>query len=319
MNNQPIHICYTIDTKYVKLCCMSIHDVCLHKADTTSVVFHILLDRVDDYQLFFAFNNIAGVDVRVYPMDATKLVGDISIDSPVKSHAIALRLFIPFIQNFDGISRLLYLDSDVMARRDLTNLYNFDLYGYPIGWVKDQIGIEVDLPTSRPIKQYTHKDFFANAGIILMDLDKLRASPVPNNWINMYKQVCSNDQIVLNHFHHDNSWYLPPTCNLFYQHFLMRIKNINDLTRWNKYHNTGYESIEEIINQSYLWHFADEKPWILRNPTVGSLFARWEERCDDFFRTGNLTPWTNQDKQTFLINNVNNWYTQGEINEHVFE
>ena len=62
--------------------------------------------------------------------------------------------------------RLIYLDADILVRKDLRDLWNTDLQGHPIAAVQD-----VDIPMGYP--GFPPGKYF-NSGVLLMDLVKIR-------------------------------------------------------------------------------------------------------------------------------------------------
>ena len=84
------------------------------------------------------------------------------------------RIMLPDLMPKD-IHRVLYLDSDMLATGDISEMYNTDLGKYTVGMVKNTSQDET--------KIYKFKDGYFNSGLILMDLDKCRKENSPKKMV----------------------------------------------------------------------------------------------------------------------------------------
>lgn len=96
------------------------------------------------------------------------------------------------------VQRILYLDADIIVRKSLKPLWDVDLHGNPIGAVTD-----IGFPMGHDA---THKIPYFNAGVLLMDLAKIRRD------LSKLKEIAEKtletrfpDQDILN-AHFENCW-----------------------------------------------------------------------------------------------------------------
>ena len=112
-----------------------------------------------------------------------------------------------------------------------------------------------------------------NAGLIIMDLPKLRKLNFTGLCMRMVQTHPYNDQAIINQLFHDTVYPLLPTAQFPIHNLVQHIKNMDDIEKWNQFHGTNYTSIEEIIRQSYFYHFHEDKSWQMKIPIIKAF---WE-------------------------------------------
>lgn len=116
---------------------------------------------------------------------------DISLDT-------YLRFFAPeLIKEYD---KIIYLDSDVIVNGDLSGLYNIDLGDNYVGGVEERCLYETDYICSH--LKFSKNDVYINAGVLLMNLRKMRKDKFLDEVINQSKSILDfvtySDQDILN-------------------------------------------------------------------------------------------------------------------------
>ena len=138
------------------------------------------------------------------------------------------------------LGKVLYLDCDTLITNDISELWNLDISEFTIYGIKDCIG-----------KAYKEniglngKDVYINAGVLLLNLDKLRAVNITrciDGFLKKYKNVINySDQDVLNGVFSGQIGTLNPRYNcmtLLYAHEYEEIKILR--------HPTNYYEKKEI-------------------------------------------------------------------------
>lgn len=174
--------------------------------------------------------NISVKDAKFDPA----LINDVKISVNYLSKLAYARILIPDLIPED---RVLYLDADTIVVRNLDDLFNTDLKGYPVGVIKDYFG-----------------DFF-NSGVMLMDNTKLRSTNFVKDLLEQGKQGPSdNDQTVLNKAFKDNYLNLPGTYNVQFGGDLV--------TFWEHDKYAYYEDeLEKSKPYSIIHYTTGDKPW----------------------------------------------------------
>lgn len=185
------------------------------------------------------------------------------------------RFFIPEILN--SFHKVLYLDADIVVRRDIADLYAIDIqdnmigaaldYAVHINWYAGKQGVERYKYAYDYLKNVAHYEDilgYFQAGVLILNLDSCRKNNLLKKGVaffNYIEKPLNQDQDILN--------------------FIAKEK-------------------VKIINQK--WNFQ----WHLRNGEYGSLkylpyetFANLQEVFDDFYiihYCSNTRPWTSPDE-----------------------
>ena len=125
------------------------------------------------------------------------------------------RLLIP--DAFFFIDKALYLDCDIVVLDDLSNLYKYDIGNNLLGAVPDasvQIIPEFETYVNKALK--IEKEKYFNAGVLIMNLKKMRQTHLLRRILEISKNVVFNiaqDQDLLNVICKDSITYLPQEWN----------------------------------------------------------------------------------------------------------
>ncbi len=115
------------------------------------------------------------------------------------------------------VSRILYLDCDLLVNIDIVDLFEIDLGRHVLGAVSRQtIAQSNDRAFFELLGINTSGDYF-NGGVLLIDLDKWRSDDVLSKCLNFAEQapeISSADQTILNYVFLNNYKKLPGYFNL---------------------------------------------------------------------------------------------------------
>lgn len=170
------------------------------------------------------------------------------------------------------VKKVIYLDADTVVLDDIKKLWDHDLEGYPIGACPDEGGL---MQSRRLGLSVSHRYF--NAGIVVLDVEKLRAIDLVTQTQNIYRRygpyITLQDQDILNILFCDKTSKLPLRWNVG-QRMLLG----NDLEP----SYTHQEAVEAASSPAII-HFTDSvKPWNIKSYNPYAEFY-W------YFR--NSTPW----------------------------
>lgn len=184
MADQPIHIALTFDDNFWAPAYATMRSVCLFTQSRERLVFHLLhrtlseKHRADLLSIATEFP----VELRWYDLDQSPLFSDLAQRMPENkrlSNIVYARLVIDRFVGPD-VSRILYLDCDILVRDDIATLFNWDLEGRPIGAVRDTIGAWLvagrDVRGNRDIFDVASAYF--NAGIVLIEIEGWRQADI---------------------------------------------------------------------------------------------------------------------------------------------
>ena len=176
------------------------------------------------------------------------------------------RLIIPEIM--PDYHKILYLDCDMVADRDVAELYDLDLNGCMIGAVKDidvagQINLrqnDWDRYAVEELKLSSGFDYF-QAGVLILDLDQLRKTATSEELIALASSRSwrCHDQDVLNIVCKGRVYYIPQKWNTlmdWQEPGRSRMQILKMAPRG------LYEEYATARKEPYMIHFAGyQKPW----------------------------------------------------------
>ena len=154
--------------------------------------------------------------------------------------------------------KILYLDGDIVVKKDLADLYNTDIQGYYLAAIPDSGSLYVKRDSI-----YSPDEYF-NCGILLLNLDALRKDHMGEKLFQQkleLKDPRLMDQNVFNLVMRGHVKFLPIKYNFLYVN-LARAAHLWTFEELNRKYNTSYSSLEEIAEEAYIIHYASkEKPW----------------------------------------------------------
>lgn len=285
-----LHICLTTDSQWLRFAQRAVYDIIIRKAAETEIKFYILADGIDAADLANAFRpfvDIPGIEAVTRNMDATAVFGKLSPAWPWLGPFKHLKFLIPELEEFAGVDRVLYMDVDILARRDLADVYAADLGRYAVGAVRDYLNLR--FPDCRAAFNEGNK---IENGLLIMDLPKLRQRHFTDYCIYAAKEnkdggdlpVLESVALPLVKFL-DASFMIP-------YHLISSDPVFRDIGRWNTLNNADYASIDDLIGQSYMWHYSGNKTvFYAQIPHVKTSFDLSEERLALFLSTGEVMTW----------------------------
>lgn len=184
------------------------------------------------------------------------------------------RLFLPNIISDE--ERAIYMDIDMIVNKPLEEVYEADLENFSIGAIPD--GVKDQKLSKRRLKFSEEKIYF-NAGLMLMDLKKLRK----NGMMNTVIEYCANPDMELKLNEQDG-------LNIIFENDFKELPQI-----WNCTHGV-LEEKKYSLNEIGIIHYTGEiKPWDCRDH---SPFK------NEYWKYLNMTPWKGYKEENFSFKNI---------------
>ena len=160
--------------------------------------------------------------------------------------------------------KVIYLDGDVIVRRDLSDLYSQNIDSFYACAVKDSGALYLKTPIMEEVEGYF------NSGVMLLNLEELRKDDITQKLVKAKresKDTSLMDQNIFNIVFNRKVKFLPIKYNVLISN-LKRNENKWSIEDLNAAFNTSYDSLEEVLNDSYILHYSSrKKPWVyLNNP-----------------------------------------------------
>lgn len=186
-----------------------------------------------------------------------------------------------FIQDiFSGYEKVLYLDSDMIVNRDISELYSTNLGEYAVAAVRDADTAGLYNGFERGKKEYMDNvlkikepyDYF-QAGTILFNLEKMKAIATSRELIEFTKSGKWQllDQDVLNYYCQGQVLFLDPSWNVMVDWRHIRKDKIIARAPAELYF--GY--LESRNHPSIIHYAGPDKPWEMPDMDFADLFWRY--------------------------------------------
>ncbi len=212
------------------------------------------------------------VTVHWIPIDDLEARLNRTASSVLGAHLISYAYFFGPSSVPDDCRRLIYLDADLLVRRDLHELWTVDLATFPIAAIQDAGCPWIGTPTSGLPDYHLHEidaaSRYFNAGVLVIDVDEWRRADSHTRLLSYLKTATKTiygDQDAMNAVFHDRWCPLHPTWNF------LASRNFTDHLPV----LLGSTAANEVAADPSIVHFAGRlKPWsTLGNPEGNLRFA----------------------------------------------
>ena len=239
--------------------------LCNKKPDTYYDIYIIAADLSDDDTEKFLELRGSGAGIHVIKASLERFKGMRESISGYITFAVYLKFDLPDL--IPDQDKVLYLDSDIIIQKDLSEFFETNIKDDYAGVVKDIALIDNELNI---------KNYF-NAGVMLLNLKLMRkngASGALHNIAASSGRLKFMDQDCFNLFFNNKVKLFPAIYNCFYNLFLEQ-KEKYTIESINKCFETDYSSLDNLKRESYIIHLVgSDKPWVYYN----SIFAgEWDE------------------------------------------
>lgn len=265
---QEYNICYSLDSNYAEQLAVSIASI-LKNADIDDNINIYILDgglNKDDKNKIELLKNIKPFNIEYLSVNEKEFK-----DCPLlakqgeqhKDYHVTLPTYFRFkiAELLPKLSRVLYLDCDVIIRTSLKKLFETSLNNCSVAMV-------LDAESPKESKRLNLKKYY-NAGVMLINLDYWRKNNVEQQLFNCAKD---NQDIIL--------WQDQDIVNISLNQSIKELDNV-----WN-YQYFQYENIisEELANISILHLAGRFKPWLM--PFESNIY-------DEYYYYLLFTSWKN--------------------------
>jgi lipopolysaccharide biosynthesis glycosyltransferase/sulfatase maturation enzyme AslB (radical SAM superfamily) len=172
---KDIHIAYSLDDRFAEMTCVSMASVLTNTV--RPCVFHIIESRLSKGHIE-KFNMLK----ERYPHGNWKYY-HIEIDddtyvttefTKVTKETYAKAMLPDLLSEYE---RVIWLDGDTVIEEDITALWEIDLDEYFVGMIPDVSGERIG--DKKAVLEMVHEDKYYNTGVIVMNLNALRAMDLP--------------------------------------------------------------------------------------------------------------------------------------------
>lgn len=246
------HVSYAINEGYVDYCRVSMLSLMENNPDM-EVCFHILTDNLSE-KAVCRLHDLATshkCSVRIYEIPDQKVN---HLDLNGWSKIAWYRLFLPELVD-SNVSRLLYLDTDIIIAGSLDELFDTDLEDNSLAGCRDIMSY---YPALYNRIGYDMKYGYICSGVLLMNLDYFRNHDLGNEILKFStehsERINFPDQDAINCVCHKTMKLLPLKYGILAPFFTDQEFMLNHK-----------DEVTEMINDPRIIHYAGCAPWIKEN------------------------------------------------------
>ena len=172
-----ISLCFICDENYVMPTVVAITSVIANKNCTDQYDIYVVTNSLSDESkaIFRELETEHNRIIIIQTADPEKYDGFVMKQFPVTTTAL-FKFELPDLLPTD-LEKVLYLDGDIIVQKDLAPIFNENIENVYAGVVKDYYAV-FDPDSFQKRLNVKHKDYF-NAGVLLLNLKKLREDHVP--------------------------------------------------------------------------------------------------------------------------------------------
>jgi lipopolysaccharide biosynthesis glycosyltransferase/glycosyltransferase involved in cell wall biosynthesis len=258
-SNHDIDVVMICDRHVVDAACVALISMKDSKSTEKKITVHLIDFGLNENERD-RLTALDSEDFRINFQDpdlSRKVQHKSSQKSIASANAAALqKFFLPEI--FHQHDQILYLDCDLIVKRDLSEIFNHDISGKLAAVVADSGQLYRRTPIIEQVDRYF------NSGVMLLNLEEMRKQRVTESLLNYKNNVCDGnlmDQDAFNVVFDKKVAYLSVRHNCLCVN-IDRAKSKIDLEAFNKLYGECYESLDQAIDSAQIIHFASrDKPW----------------------------------------------------------
>ena len=279
-----LELAFIMDRNYINQTLTTITSIIKNKADSCRISFNIILVDIMDSELLenkikMLSNSKINFNFIHESSDKYSHLHKFREDVPcVATTAALLKFDLP--QLLPHLDKVLYLDGDIIVKKDLQELYSVELEDYLVAAVVDSGTMYYKHEYVRLVQNYF------NSGVMLLNLKKMRKDAITEKLIYTKLERQDSllmDQNVFNIIFDGKVKLLPIKYNFLYVS-LVRARNKFSINNINELYKTSYSSIMDIYNDSYIIHFSSkDKPWKYESVPAGELWEQYYRDVQDKF------------------------------------
>ena len=258
-----IPIVFASDQNYLKYTYIAMLSALENKNTNTFYDFYILIPKVFDKETMLLFESLSdkykNCKINFIEMGAEFLGKKMQISHITSPTYYRLKL----AEILPQYERAIYMDSDVIVLKDLSEYFNLDLGKNYIAGVKAAGYILNPDGNKKLCEKLGIKDIYQyiNAGVTLWNLEQIRQDNIQEKLIKLSENDYSSmDQDIINIAFYDNILHIPYKYNVMTKYKTSYLDNPDKLPEF--FNLYGKENMEEALKSPVIIHYADKaKPW----------------------------------------------------------
>lgn len=256
-NKQIIPVFYACDDNFIKFAAISMRSILLNSDKERFYSFHILITGISEE------NRKAVLDMKtdnceIIFDDVTEYLARLTKDLPIRDYYSKTTYFRLFIADmFPQYDKVIYIDSDTVVKKDVSELFDTDLKDNYVGAVSERVMTETDVYGTY-VEECLGIDRYAyfNAGVLLINCREFRKNEL---LVRFGELLASYDFVV--------------TQDEDYLNLLCKDRVLLLSGKWNAEIFNGLPVTEEEV--AVFHYIMTSKPWHYRDCAYGGYFWKY--------------------------------------------
>ena len=258
--SENIPVFLASDNNYAPFIATTMASVCYN---TKSFIdFYILDSGIEDEnkeKIAALKNTFANFSIEYIKIDVNKYFKNFRSISYLSLSAYS-RMIIPEINK--NFQKVIYLDCDLIALKDISELYSIELLNYPVG-MTEETGYSAEVP--KQLKELSINSFY-NTGVLLINCEQWRGNNYTQKLFDTeaaYRdKLMFADQDVLSIVFQNNCLKLPPKFNVQYGGDDIVIRHfVNTYKPWKTNYFMIGNKVVPLNNFDDFWYYAKMTPF----------------------------------------------------------
>lgn len=255
-----MHIVCTLDDHYLIPTAVLLTSLCENNKEE-QLTIHIVANRLKEetqMELKTIVQEQYKQDIYFYFSDFNKIINRFRLGNPEGHLSLAafFRLFVSSILP-KSIHKVIYLDGDIIIRKNISSLWNIDIEGYALAAVEDEGSvshIKRGLFSKLGLSPYS---LYFNSGVLLINLEYWRQFNVEDRCLIFFEkhnfQLHHNDQDILNGVLYDEKKMISLSYNLSDNFYRKKRESRPDI----------WAEADSLLLNPHILHFTRaNKPWL---------------------------------------------------------
>lgn len=263
-SNGSIPIFFACDDRFVIYTCVALKSLIENASEDYHYHVHVLCTDISGENMQKLYR-LATEHVEIFVDDMSEELGNLRSRLHIRddySITTYYRLFIP--DKFPQYDKILYLDSDMIILKDISELYFTEIGEHCVGAARDQV-----MAQTNAFGEYAEKvlgidrNAYFNAGMLLINCAYFRKVKMMNRFVELldtYAFVVAQDQDYLNVLCRDSVCWLEP--------------------RWNAQASRRLLCEEKDI--AIVHYNLSDKPWHYREANLADYFWQYARETEDY-------------------------------------
>lgn len=254
-----IPVAFATDTNYIVPTIVAVKSLIDHCSNSLNYILYLLTEEELNKRTLKIFRSLIKEkhNIKIVYLTVGKLIENVQLctNGPTKgiSKVTYYRFLLPEL--ITGFDKVLYLDTDIIIRKDISSIFVTNIDEYYVAGVHDIVGYQIEEERCKELN-INSLDSYVNAGVLLLNLKKIREDKKNIELLKVAKERSFpyNDQDIINSILFGHIKTLPYNCNV-----------IVDYLKSQSFYEALRIDYHEVTNNPIIIHYAGKsKPWYSR-------------------------------------------------------